>query len=94
MGKDREALQESGAMNDPTDDGGRCPFPADPAATVTRELDPSGPGYPADPFAVFARARQEGRVFHSEELGQCLVTRATLKFWNPERLLIRPHGAA
>jgi cytochrome P450 len=70
VNQDREALQ-AGAM----DDGGRCPFHPDAAATVAKELDPFGPAYLADPFAVFARARQEGRVFYSEELGQWLVTR-------------------
>lgn len=80
MNQDRKALKEAGAMNGATDDGGRCPFPADsaapgPASPVAKELDPFGPAYLADPFAVFARARHEGRVFYSEELGQWLVTR-------------------
>ena len=62
-------------MDDKTDDDGRCPFHADAAAVVAKELDPFGPAYLADPYAVFARARGEGRVFYSEELGQWLVTR-------------------
>jgi cytochrome P450 len=67
-------------MDDTMDDGERCPVHAGGAApvladTVAKELDPFGPAYLADPFAVFARARREGRVFYSEELGQWLVTR-------------------
>jgi cytochrome P450 len=67
-------------MDDKMDDRERCPFRADDSATVlantvAKELDPFGPSYLADPFAVFARARSEGRVFYSEELGQWLVTR-------------------
>jgi cytochrome P450 len=50
------------------DDREGCPFHA-------KELDPFGPAYLAGPYAVFARARREGRVFYSEELGQWLVTR-------------------
>lgn len=62
-------------MDDTTDGGGRCPFRGDGSAVVAKELDPFGPAYLADPFAVFARARRDGRVFYSEELGQWLVTR-------------------
>ena len=48
-------------------------------------------------------ARLEGQVVLEELLDafpqpelpeQELPFRATLKFWNPERLLVRPHGAA
>jgi hypothetical protein len=67
-------------MDDQPDDAGRCPFHADAAApavseALAKELDPFGPAYLADPYAVFARARDEGRVFYSEELDQWLVTR-------------------
>ncbi len=62
-------------MSDITNDDERCPFHGDSAATLAKELDPFGPAYLADPFAVFARARHAGRVFYSEELGQWLVTR-------------------
>ena len=62
-------------MDDKMDDREGCPFHADASAGVAKELDPFGPTYLADPFAVFERARREGRVFYSEELGQWLVTR-------------------
>jgi cytochrome P450 len=76
VNQDREALREAGAAGD----GGRCPFHPDSAAPVlanpvAKELDPFGPAYLADPFVVFARARQDGRVFYSDELGQWLLTR-------------------
>ena len=81
MNQDRKALKEAGAMNGATDDGGRCPFPADSAAPGPwrvqwpRNSTRSAPPILADPFAVFGGARHEGRVFYSEELGQWLVTR-------------------
>jgi cytochrome P450 len=67
-------------MDDKTDDGARCPFHPGPATAgtataVAKELDPFGPVYLDDPFAVFERARREGRVFYSQELDQWLVTR-------------------
>jgi cytochrome P450 len=63
-------------MDDTRDDRDRCPFRPDGAEpAVAKELDPFGPAYLAGPFAVFARARREGRVFYSEELDQWLVTR-------------------
>lgn len=62
-------------MDDPTKNPGHCPFRAEGPAQVAKELDPFGPAYLADPYAVFARAREAGRVFYSEELGQWLVTR-------------------
>jgi cytochrome P450 len=62
-------------MDDEMDDRGRCPFHSGGSAEIAKALDPFGPAYLADPFAVFAQARQEGRVFYSEELDQWLVTR-------------------
>jgi cytochrome P450 len=62
-------------MNDNVLDQEHCPFRPGPREAVAAELDPFGPAYLADPFVVFARARREGRVFYSEELGQWLVTR-------------------
>jgi cytochrome P450 len=62
-------------MSDKILDQERCPFRAGPSGAVAAELDPFGAAYLADPFAVFARARREGRVFYSEELGQWLLTR-------------------
>jgi cytochrome P450 len=49
--------------------------PARPAADVAGLLDPFGPAWVEDPYRVFAAARPEGRVFHSESLGYWLVTR-------------------
>jgi cytochrome P450 len=67
--------EEADPMDDPMDGGERCPFRPDGPAAVATELDPFGPAYLADPFAVFTRARREGRVYYSEELDQWLVTR-------------------
>lgn len=62
-------------MDDTMDDRGRCPFHAEGSAEIAKTLDPFGPTYLADPYAAFARARDDGRVFYSEELNQWLVTR-------------------
>ena len=62
-------------MNDKLPDQERCPVGAGSSGAVAAALDPFGAAYLADPFAVFARARREGPVFYSEELGQWLLTR-------------------
>ncbi|MFJ4830772.1 cytochrome P450 [Streptomyces sp. NPDC088747] len=61
-------------MHADAQDQGRCPF-AHGSEEVVDQLDPFGAPYLADPYAVFARARAEGRVFHSEELGHWILTR-------------------
>jgi hypothetical protein len=62
-------------MDDTMNNGGRCPFHAEGSAQLAKDLDPFGPAYLADPYAVFARARDDGRVFYNEDLNQWIVTR-------------------
>jgi cytochrome P450 len=61
-------------MHTDTPDQGQCPF-THGSENMVDQLDPFGAPYLADPYAVFARARTEGRVFHSEELDLWILTR-------------------
>ncbi len=61
-------MTENESTNQDRNDGEAA---ACPVTGISRAFDP----FAADPYEVYARARKEAPVFHSPEIGYCVLTR-------------------